>query len=915
MAYITEVEQLQIRSALGGVLFSNVKQSPSDFDIILNGGIDEVGEVSGGIRKAMAYYVYARIIREGGTIATRFGAVEKTDEYATRIEQEQKNTIYRECNNIADTYMAEVVNYAKAQGWMSTEGVNPTRRMAYVVGSEEAYVDKVPCKSRSSVSANLVAGDGINIVDGEISVDMGEVQQGTGIPSLAQRVTNAEINIEEVRILATQQEEITVGNGLIKDEKGGISVDFEVVASNAEITNIRTNANEAKTEAEQAKKLAEDVISTLDAIYKIASDAETTAQSAKTEADSAVTTAVDAVGVARESLERANQATESANDALVKANSAQTSATNAENSAKLSAQSASSAKSSAEKAQASAEEVAKGIASIDGKVSESVDKAVEGAFDDVNEALESKAPKVGYAPDLKVDFAKELVGRGVAEPQEIGTIRPTGEISIGDGNATIERVKGKSVVWNQVSNNSRCSPQYNTTSYTITKVGNVFNVSRAELASDTVLYDNLFIHTRIKFDTSNKYLFVGNYSVKKLNEIALYDGVEYFDSRLMTKDFLIFSPSKNTTTTMIRLIHDKLVSVAAESYTLCPVVYNLTQMFGAGNEPTTIEEFEARKPLNIDEYAYNEGEIISYDAKELKSVGFNAFNGSYAKVIGGQQYHALGTITIGFTTELGGETTEVTLDSEGMFTPAETGYVYAEGADICIHLTHTYTPEHTTKYEEGILRLPNIKSIKDKDGNQLFPYGLLSVGSVHDEITATKAVKKIGVVDMGGLEWTYRKEDDFLSNVVHPTPKAVGDTICAKYGNSKSISANIQVDRTARITTTYKVIVKDSSYTDATTFKQAMQGVLLYYELAEPIEVDLPEPLNLTYDAWDFGTEELIAEGATTPLNADVVYQFNAVDRIRENTAKNQALEVELAELKAQLTQLTQVSNDENSNA
>jgi hypothetical protein len=85
--------------------------------------------------------------------------------------------------------------------------------------------------------------------------------------------------------------------------------------------------------------------------------------------------------------------------------------------------------------------------------------------------------------------------------------------------------------------------------------------------------------------------------------------------------------------------------------------------------------------------------------------------------------------------------------------------------------------------------------------------------------------------------------------------------------------------------------------------------------LSNPIEVDLPEPLNMTYEAWDFGTEELVAEGKTTPLNADIVYQFNAVDRIRENTAKNQALEEELAELKAQLTQLTQVTNDENSNA
>ena len=330
VAYITEVEQLQIRSSLGGVLYSNIKQSPSSFDIILNGGIDEVGEVSGGIRKAMAYYVYARIIREGGTIATRFGAVEKTDEYATQIEQERKNTIYRQCNNIADVYMVEVVNYAKAQGWMDEQGANSTRNMAYVVGGEEAGVNAYTRKSRQTVNAELVAGDGINIVDGEISVDMGAVQEGTGMTALAKSVENAETNIEEVRRLATQREEVTVGNGLIKDKNGSIAVDFEVVASNAEIINIRTNANDAKTEAGQAKKLAEDAISALCAINEIASDARTTAQSAKTEADSAVTTAIDAVRVAGDALGKADQATTVANDALLKANSAQTSAESAD---------------------------------------------------------------------------------------------------------------------------------------------------------------------------------------------------------------------------------------------------------------------------------------------------------------------------------------------------------------------------------------------------------------------------------------------------------------------------------------------------------------------------------------------------------------------------------------------------------
>ena len=33
--------------------------------------------------------------------------------------------------------------------------------------------------------------------------------------------------------------------------------------------------------------------------------------------------------------------------------------------------------------------------------------------------------------------------------------------------------------------------------------------------------------------------------------------------------------------------------------------------------------------------------------------------------------------------------------------------------------------------------------------------------------------------------------------------------------------------------------MRDTAYTDAATFKQAMQGVILYYELANPIITDI----------------------------------------------------------------------------
>lgn len=43
-------------------------------------------------------------------------------------------------------------------------------------------------------------------------------------------------------------------------------------------------------------------------------------------------------------------------------------------------------------------------------------------------------------------------------------------------------------------------------------------------------------------------------------------------------------------------------------------IYDLTLMFGAGNEPTSVEEFYQRiKGIPVDIYAYNEGEWIEWD--------------------------------------------------------------------------------------------------------------------------------------------------------------------------------------------------------------------------------------------------------------------------------------------------------------
>lgn len=503
---------------------------------------------------------------------------------------------------------------------------------------------------------------------------------------------------------------------------------------------------------------------------------------------------------------------------------------------------------------------------------------------ELRQELGTKAPKVGYAPDLKVNFAKELVGRGEATEEVIGGIRPTGEISIGDGKATIERIKGNSVVWNQHVNMGG-----KTTGY-----GLIFNAH--DLGGIRISGTPTVQAGDVRITWKNKPAPVGHKILAKSNAQGMSircQGSNVYNGITTATDTTIFD-----LVVSFRFPTDRVVDLV-----FYPEIVDLTQMFGAGNEPTTIEEFEARKPLNVTN-EYNEGTIVSYDGDALKSVGFNAYNGTYAKVIGGEKYHATGTTNVSFAKEPGGDTTAITLDSEGKFTPTEDGYVYAEGTNIVIHLTHSYTPDHVDEYEEDVHVLPDVKSILDADGNKLFPYGLLSAGSVHDEITATKAIKRVGAISLSDIKFNfasayrYYYTDGFLyanyqleNNILlcsHYITKS-WDAFVPEYSGDRNPCLSMWRTAGGRD----RVNILDDSVADANELmaKLKEKNILLYYELAEPIEVDLPEKLNMTYEAWDFGTEELMTDSATTPLNADIVYQFNAVDRIRENSSAIDDLE------------------------
>lgn len=336
-------------------------------------------------------------------------------------------------------------------------------------------------------------------------------------------------------------------------------------------------------------------------------------------------------------------------------------------------------------------------------------------------------------------------------------------------------------------------------------------------------------------------------------------------------------------------------------------IFDLTQMFGIGNEPTSVEEFEAMFPN--DYYQYNAGEIVSAGTESVVEQGKNLLNadGYYAayKQSDGSYLNNSSDFA-GINIPIGnyiGKTLIATLKAtvssqptsffwlaringtriessyaKGERVPANTtgiarltftpktqkdtlSMTYGQGTgdvivrDIQIELGDTpttYAPFHRNVYQipEAIKALPG--------------YGW-SAGTARNYVDYEnkKYYQCVGSVDLGTLTWTAGESVSFKTHhlagqKLTKSYSIAPNFICPKY-STKTQNESWGKTSITGISATSNVngyiYVNDTSYTDATAFKQAMQGVMLYYELETPIVTDISDLLaddflrNLTVEA------------------------------------------------------------------
>ena len=141
MRYVEECEDMYIIQAIGLDKFNDLtKSSVSSEDLILLSGgtfknANGENEKCFGLKKALAYFVYAKMSMSDGSIITRSGNIQHNDSHAERKEQKEKVNRYDDVMNVAEEYLNSCLKYLKTlSGYEETKRVKQTRLRIKAVG-------------------------------------------------------------------------------------------------------------------------------------------------------------------------------------------------------------------------------------------------------------------------------------------------------------------------------------------------------------------------------------------------------------------------------------------------------------------------------------------------------------------------------------------------------------------------------------------------------------------------------------------------------------------------------------------------------------------------------------------------------------------------------------------------------------
>ena len=216
----------------------------------------------------------------------------------------------------------------------------------------------------------------------------------------------------------------------------------------------------------------------------------------------------------------------------------------------------------------------------------------------------------GYYESMRVGTADNLTSKGDATEEVIMSRKAGGDNQIEDGSASIKRIKGYSVVMNQLCKD-KIQP--------VTIHGVIISCENDlwSFNGSSIGY-TYYALSNVVLNENHKYLLLEK--VIKVKTVVGYREINT-NNRSENKGIqpnTVFSPLKTSNSIEVAMsLNEEYDELRKLKF------FDLTQMFGSGNEPTTPDDFAKRLGYSsIDDVPYipyNEGEIVSSFTEGIKT--------------------------------------------------------------------------------------------------------------------------------------------------------------------------------------------------------------------------------------------------------------------------------------------------------
>lgn len=435
--------------------------------------------------------------------------------------------------------------------------------------------------------------------------------------------------------------------------------------------------------------------------------------------------------------------------------------------------------------------------------------------------IEDKMPTNFDHPYNNVFAVKDSFGSTTVESEAYSLTVPDNGIS-----AKINKIGGKSVVWNQLSKLKKVDA--------INDITCPYNLAPSAYFTDS---------GRFVIPSGHKALLISIRTANDNLRFAAAGDVPYVNVRDFTQRYATII----TGTGVPSWANYKNDGTESASGTLTFIVCDLTQMFGSGNEPTSVDDPRIKA---IEEYAekhpqYNGGELMSSQTDAVGVRGRNLIPQTSANnkasvfipkgttVFASCKNDGFGGERVTFYRKDG-----TMIDYWSLVVNLENGRIgrsFSSEEDIYYVKIHSNTSSQYILTEQQ-LEIGNTATPYKPYSYKQIPTNLpilRSAGSVHDSVEGGKLIRRVGEVDLGTINFA-RYDGTSDDNKFWFAPNTA--------------ITNMAYSQDMRVVSTYPIThvsnIANVNIRLYTTDASKPSG-MLYYELAEPIvtDIELPEEL------------------------------------------------------------------------